>query len=147
MNYNWEIYRDENFDCKLEIPNAGEDDIGIYECGILEVARVNSVNIVAKSQARRLVIFDEAMQGPQCPDFPLGTVVGPAVGGVVLEIVILIVALVIVWLIKGRKKRQEDGLRGEQEREQQGELGAGKRLQCHMRLMCKHEGSYKLTNA
>jgi len=81
VNYNWEIYRDEKADCKLEIPNAGDDDIGNYECGILEVTHVNSVNTVAKSQARRLVIFDETTQGPQASNFPVGIVAGSAGGG------------------------------------------------------------------
>ena len=77
-NYNWEIYRDENFDCKLEIPYADVDDIGEYECGILDVSNTNNVNTVAKSQARNFMVFDEAMQAPYGSNFPVETVAGSA---------------------------------------------------------------------
>ena len=166
VNYNWEIYRDEKADCKLEIPNVGDDDVGNYECGILEVTPVNSVNSVAKSQARSFVISDN-------PNFPVdvpavGTIVGPAVGAVVGPAVgggvllILTVASVMGLIIKRRKKRQEGvlqggqdreqhgeqrGLQGGQDREQHGEQGASKGLHGHVVLMCKHAVSYQQTNA
>ena len=61
-NYNWEIYRDENFDRKLEILYTDVDDIGEYECGILDVSNTDNVNTAAKSQARNFMVFVEAMQ-------------------------------------------------------------------------------------
>ena len=135
VNYNWEIYRDEKADCKLEIPNAGDDDVGNYECGILEVTHVNSVNSVAKSQARSFVIFDEAVQSTQDSNFPVETVAG-SVGGSVVGVVLLAIVIVasVGWLTKGRKKHQEGGLQEEQDRGPEEELGAGKRLHCHALL-------------
>jgi len=140
VNYNWEIYRDEKADCKLEIPNAGDDDVGNYECGILEVTPVNSVNSVAKSQVRSFVIFDEPVQSTQDSNFPVETVAGSVVGVVVGVVTIAIVASVMGWLIKRRKKCQEGGLQGGQDREQHGEPGASKRLHGHV-------VSYQQTNA
>jgi len=72
------IYRDKNFDCKLEIPYADVDDIGEYECGILDVSNTNNVNTVAKSQARNFMVFDEAMQAAHVSNFPVETVAGSA---------------------------------------------------------------------
>jgi len=132
------VIRDEKADCKLEIPNAGDDDIGNYECGILEVTHVNSVNTVAKSQARRLVIVDETTQDPQGSNFQVGTAAGSAGGaGVVLAIIVLAAALVMTWA-KRRQKHRDGGLQGEQDRGQQVEQGPSKGLQSVTnRLMLK----------
>ena len=120
-NYNWEIYRDENFDCKLEIPYADVDDIGEYECGILDVSNTNNVNTVAKSQARNFMVFDEAMQAPYGSNFPVETVAGSAGGvGVVLAIAVLAAALVMTR-IKRQNHRNEE-LQGEQDEGHQIEL-------------------------
>ena len=125
VNYNWEIYRDEKADCKLEIPNPGDDDVGNYECGILEVTPINSVNSVAKSQARSFVIFDEAVQSTQDSNFPVETVAGSAGGGVVVLAITVLAAALVMVRIKRRQKHRDGGQQG-----QQGELGASKRLQC-----------------
>ena len=100
-NYNWVIYRGDNFDCYLEIPQFGSDDIGEYECGIVDVSYTNRVNNVAKSEARNLlVVNDEAPIESQGSN--LKVIVGSTVGGVGL-LVIGLVGL-IAFGIKRLKK-------------------------------------------
>ena len=100
-NYNWVIYRGDNFDCYLEIPQFGSDDIGEYECGIVDISYTNRVNNVARSEGRNLlVVNDEAPTESQNLKVIIGSVVG---GGGVCLLVIGLVGL-IAFRIKRTKK-------------------------------------------
>ena len=126
MQTRYILYHDEKFDCKLEILYTDVDDIGEYECRILDVSNTNNVNTVTKSQARNFMVFDEAMQPPHGSNFPVETVAGSAGGvGVVLAITVLAAALVMSLMtrIKRQQKHRDGGLQGEQDEGQQRELG------------------------
>ena len=102
-NYNWVIYRGDNFDCYLEIPQFGGDDIGEYECGIVDVSYTNRVNNVAKSEARNLlVVNDEAPIESQGSN--LKVIVGSTVGGGVGLLVTVIGLVGLIVRIKRLKK-------------------------------------------
>ena len=102
-NYNWVIYRGDNFDCYLEIPQFGSDDIGEYECGIVDVSYTNRVNNVAKSEARNLlVVNDEAPIESQGSN--LKVILGSTVGGGVGLLVTVIGLVGLIVRIKRLKK-------------------------------------------
>lgn len=100
-NYNWEVYRDDNFDCNLVIPQFGSDDVGEYECGIVDISYTNTVNNVARSEARNLVaVDDEESQGSN-----LKVILGSGVGGGfgILAIVGLLIGLIAFRIIRRPK--------------------------------------------
>ena len=100
-NYNWEVYRDDNFDCNLVIPQFGSDDVGEYECGIVDISYTNSVNNVARSEARNLlVVDDEESQGSN-----LKVILGSGVGGGlgILAIIGLLIGLIAFRIIRRPK--------------------------------------------
>ena len=103
-NYNWEVYRDDNFDCYLEIPQFGSDDVGEYECGIVDVSYTNSVNNVARSEARNLLVVDD--EAPiESRGSNLRLIIGSAVGGGVGILAIgLLIGLITFRIIKRVKK-------------------------------------------
>ena len=102
-NYNWVIYRDENFDCYLEIPQFGSDDIGEYECGIVDISYTNRVNNVARSEGRNLlVVNNEAPTESQGPN--LKVIIGSGVGGGVGLLVVGLLIGLIAFRIKRAKK-------------------------------------------
>ena len=100
-NYNWEVYRDDNFDCNLVIPQFGSDDVGEYDCGIVDISYTNTVNNVARSEARNLlVVDDEESQGSN-----LKVILGSGVGGGfgILAIVGLLIGLIAFRIIRRPK--------------------------------------------
>ena len=100
-NYNWEVYRDDNFDCNLMIPQFGSDDVGEYECGIVDISYTNSVNNVARSEARNLlVVDDEESQGSN-----LKVILSSGVGGGfgILAIIGLLIGLIAFRIIRRPK--------------------------------------------
>lgn len=102
-NYNWEVYRDDNSDCNLEIPQFGSDDVGEYECGIVDISYTNTVNNVARSEARNLlVVDDEESQGSNFKVI-LGSGVGGGFG--ILAIIGLLVGLIAFRIIRAQKSK------------------------------------------
>ena len=109
-NYNWEVYRDDNFDCNLEIPQFGSDDVGEYECGIVDVSYTNTVNNVARSETRNLlVVDDETPINEESQGSNLRQIIGSTVGGAVglLLMITLVMGLLKIWRAKASKARQQ----------------------------------------